>query len=177
MPLVLTSDDWFVARIQTRRERWAAENIARAGAFYYSPEIIVSFRVQRFGHRIREYRTEYLFPGYMFVRHPDQQWHFLLSMRVLGVLGIIQGANGKPGRIPNQEIERLKKSELDGKVQLPAATNKFGVNQLVRINRGAYAGFTGLVQGNHSRERVQVLLDFMNRKVSHMFGETVLEAA
>ncbi len=167
------AESWFVVQTQPSRERWAAENVARAGAIYYLPEVAEVFRVVIGGLRQRVFRTKPLFPRYLFVQTPHNQWHFLLH--TFGVSGVVMGANNTPGTISNKVLSSLKNLERDGLVLLPKPS-KFVPNQSVRVAKGIYSGYVGLVQGNSSEECVQVLFDYMGRKVSFLVNETMLEA-
>jgi transcription antitermination factor NusG len=175
VPAADPNDRWFLVRTQSRRERWAAENVARAGATYYLPEVMETVRIVKRGVRSREFRTRPLFPCYLFVQTPNQQWHFLL--RTFGVIAMVLGSNGGPGWIYDSELMALRAREENGVVKLPPASSKFSVKQPVRVMQGAYAGFVGLVQGNSATERVQILLDYMGRKVPFLVNEGALEAA
>lgn len=172
--MVELSGNWFLVRTQSCRERWAAENVARAGASYYLPETIETVRIVVRGRRKREFRPRPLFPCYLFVQTLNQQWHFLL--RTFGVVGLVPGSNGSPGIISGAELNKLKAYEQDGIVRLPPP-NKFTIRQPVRVTQGAFSGFVGLVQGNSAAERVHILLDYMGRKVPFLVDEGALEAA
>lgn len=166
--------DWFVVRTQTNRERWAAENVARAGYTYYLPELMEPIRIVRGGVRRRELRARPLFPAYLFAQAEHGQWHALL--RSFGVVGLVQGAGGFPAMMRGNAIALIKALERDGVIELPKSATGFQPNQPVRITSGAYAGFTGLIQGNSASERIQVLLDYMGRKVPFLVREASLEA-
>jgi transcription antitermination factor NusG len=167
--------DWFVVRTQPRRERWAAENVARAGYTYYLPEIMETIRSHCGGVRRREFQVKPLFPSYLFAQAEHGQWHELL--RTFGVVALVQGAGGAPGMLRASAMATIRAWENNGVVELPTSATGFQPNQRVTITSGAYAGFTGLVQGNSASERIQVLLDYMGRKVPFLVREAHLEAA
>ena len=71
----------------------------------------------------------------------------------------------------------MMQREKRGYIQLPKPVTRFSPNDAVRPNEGAFEGIVGLVDGYTSAKRVQVLLDFLGRKVSILFAEDQLEAA
>lgn len=173
MPELCLSDS-YVVRTQHKRERWAAENIARAGYAYYLPQIMETIRVVTGGRRRREFRAAPLFPSYIFVQ-ADGRWHGLLN--TFGVVGVVPGSGGEPALIRSSALSAIRGLEVNGVVQLPVLQTGFQPNQRARIMRGSYAGYTGIVQGNSGSERVSVLLDYMGRKVPFLVREADLEAA
>lgn len=172
------SDSWLVVRTQTNRERYAADNIVRAGATPYLPEIIETVRKVVRGVRKREFRRRPLFPGYLFVQYLGQ-WHFLKT--TYGVIGLIPGTDGAPATIPGFTIARIRAREgVNGAVDLPPA--RFTPNQRIRVSSGIFSGYygayVGLTREASAAERVKVLLDYMGRKVNFLLEEdAVVEAA
>jgi transcriptional antiterminator RfaH len=168
------SDGWLVARTIAKRERWAAENVVRLGAEYYLPKIMEVERFVQGGVRRREFRTHPLFPAYLFVRPRDGQWHALLD--AFGIVGLIPGAGGYPATIKNTALNAIRALEHNGMVELPDAVAPFAVGTTARITRGAYTGFTGMVQGMQAKYRIQLLLDFMGGQVKFLVPLTDVEA-
>jgi transcription antitermination factor NusG len=166
-------DDWLAARTQSRRESWAAENVARLGAEFYFPKTMEAERFLQGGVRRREFRVRPLFPTYLFVRPADGQWHALLN--AFGVVGLVLGAGGYPATIRDSAISAIRLREgSDGIVTLP---KEIDLHSKVTITRGAYTGFTGIVSSTPAKERCQVLLDFMGGKVKFLVPLSSLEAA
>jgi transcription antitermination factor NusG len=162
--------DCFLVRTQHRRERWAAENCFREGYGFYLPEITETLRIVRNGHRRREFRNVPLFPGYLFVSAASGQWHTLL--KTFGVIALVTTTGGHPALVRLSELLRIKALEGDGIIRLP---KHFPHNSNVRITAGAYAGYTGLVQGMSPNERIQILIEYMGQKVPFMVREGDLE--
>jgi transcription antitermination factor NusG len=167
-------DDWLAARTQSRREIWAAENVSRLGAEFYFPKTLEAERFLQGGVRRREFRIRPLFPTYLFVRPADGQWHALLS--AFGVVGLVLGSGGYPATVRDSAIAAIRRFEgSDGIVVLPKSG--FHVNQSIRITRGAYTGFNGIVSSTPAKERCQVLLDFMGGKVKFLVPLSHMEIA
>jgi transcription antitermination factor NusG len=172
---VSLSDSWLVARTIAKRERWAAENVAKIGAEFYLPKIMEVERFVQNGVRRREFRTHPLFPAYLFVRPAHGQWHALLD--AFGIVGLIPGAGGLPATIKDTALSAIRALENNGMVELPAEAAPFAIGTTARITRGAYTGFTGLVQGTQAKDRIQLLLDFMGGKVKFLVPISDLESA
>lgn len=171
MPALLP--DCFVARTEHLRERWAAENVARAGYRYYLPQVHETVRIVSRGRRRREFHVKPLFPSYLFVSAESGQWHEML--KAFGIVGVIPGSGGYPAIIRAADLARIQGLEEDGIVHLPDIRKGFQPNETVRITSGAYSGYTGLVQGTSPNERIQLLLDYMGRKVPFLVPEGRLE--
>jgi transcriptional antiterminator RfaH len=161
---------WIVARTKVWREGWAAENIARQGLEFYLPRIAESY-IPR-GRHTKLLRMVPLFPTYIFVRRTDD-WRRLLS--TFGLSGVLlRGDN--PDTMSDEGIKALKaREDKDGVVILPrgkALVHGDLVGSKVRIVQrgGVYHDYVGLCKGLNSKGRVQVLLDFMGRKVPHWFS-------
>jgi len=168
-----TLPDCFVALTQPNRERWAAENCFRLGYSYYLPEITETVRLRRGGKVVRRFRNRPLFPGYLFIGSESPMgWHPLL--RAFGITGLLQGGGDRPSVIRARDINAIKAFEgADGRIQLPR--KGLQNNDSVRITAGAYAGYTGLVQGMSPNDRIQILIDYMGRRVPFLVRESDLE--
>lgn len=165
--------DSFVVRTQQNRERWAAENVFRAGFAYYLPQVRETVRVVHRGVRRREFQVKPLFPGYLFVSAEGGQWHDLL--KAFGVLAIVTTSDKYPAIIRGSVLEAIRAlGGSDGNIVLPKA-NKLVPGDTARITYGSYAGYTGLVQGTSVSDRQQILLDYMGRKVPFLVREAHLE--
>lgn len=177
VPEGTSNQPWFVVRTQPRRERFAAENVARAGYVVYSPEFMETVRATNFGRRRREFQVRPLFPSYIFAQHADNQWHELL--RTFGVSGIVPGTGGQPALLRDRDVLSIRALEQNGIVILPDGSQlpdaPLRLNEPVRVTSGAYAGYNGLVNSSPSNERVKILLDYMGRKVPFLVRVESLE--
>lgn len=173
----LSSDPWFLARTQPKRERWAAENVTRQGAEFYLP---MTMDVERFVHkgvRRREFRVNPVFPSYLFVRTIHGQWHELLT--AFGVVALVPGRDGMPASVRDEVVASVRRLEDEhGMVVLPKTPkgHVIGNGSVARITQGAYTGFKGICQGTPANDRIQILLDYMGRKVPFIVRIADLEA-
>jgi transcriptional antiterminator RfaH len=160
----MTERPWIVVRTHPRRERWAAENIVKQGCEVYSPQytdVVVSR-----GSRV--VKVQPLFPSYVFARHPELRWRFLLS--TFGVAGIVL-VGSEPAYIADAEIERLRLREVDGVVELP----KLKHGDAVRVKSGSFAGHVGLYDKMTDRDRQAVLLDLLGGRRRVLISDELLE--
>jgi len=153
---------WIVARTKTMRERWAEENLQRLGFQTYLP--VVLERCTRHGRRIACIQP--LFPSYCFVACAGQ-WRIILSC--FGVVGLILRGS-EPDSIPKRAIEELRAREQDGIVELPKPPPTIEVGTAVTVSKGPFKGHAGLVSGLKPHQRIEVLLDFMSRRVSTLIA-------
>ena len=151
---------WAVARTIASRETFAAEKLVRAGYEILAPRAKLSIA----GGKLK---IGSLFPGYLFVRVFDDRWYDARWCE--GVLGLIM-AGDRPARCPNVEIEKIMQSTTkDGLVRLPkhklGGKAEMAKGQNVRILTGSFTGLNAIYQGTSARERIQVLLDLLGRRV------------
>lgn len=172
---IALSDNWLVARTIAKRERWAAENVAKLQAEFYLPQIMETERFVHNGVRRREFRLRPLFPAYLFIRPAHGQWHALLN--AFGIVALVPGAGGNPATIKNSTLATIRALENNGMIELPPEAAPFAIGTSARITHGAYTGFTGLVQGIQAKDRIQLLLDFMGGKVKFLVPISDLESA
>ncbi len=166
---------WFVIRTNIKCEHKAVEEIGRLGFDCYLPE----YKIERFNRRQRKTVcfTLCLFPRYMFVEVPTA-----------GDLGHVRGCNGVedflPGKphepipVPTSQVLALRKAQAD--LQLDdtlAARRARGItskteladmrkrmkNQRVKVTKGPFSSFPGVVDKVHSMHRMRVLIDIFGR--------------
>ncbi len=107
--------------------------------------------------------TEALFPNYLFARF---NWRVLLRLvhHTPGVAGVVHFGDRWP-TVPPEVIEELRRSLGDEEIhELPPA---FAPGDAVQIAGGAFHGLEAVVrQVLPSRQRVQVLLEFLGRQTA-----------
>jgi transcription antitermination factor NusG len=147
-----------LARTQAGREMWAAENIVRQGYGFYLPKLYEQRRIK--GRRY-ELIAVPMFPTYIFVF--AEAWYWLFG--TWGVKSVVMRGS-EPDRIPLRELDRMRSLESKGVVRLPRAPKSlYDVGDKVSVRTGAFRDHEGVVQGMDSRQRVQVLFDFLGGKV------------
>lgn len=163
---------WLVARTKISAERKAAHHIARQGFEYYMP--VITTKVMRTKRSV-ELKTEFLFPGYIFVRS-DGRWRCLMG--TWGLIGVIT-FGGEPAIVPDDIIDQLREREdLEGRVQLPPRpVSRFRPGQLVQVRSGPFEGKIGIYEGSSTRERERILLDILGGRTTVLIAGSCLDAA
>lgn len=171
VPVPMDNTRWVVATTKANREAWAMENLARQDCPYYYPKITELIRSKR----KRELQVRPLFKRYVFVE-VTKRWHFLLG--TFGIQGVIM-AGDNPAWVSRREIDRLKSMEDDnGMIVLPdPPMNSLQLGQQVHVNGGMLQGYTGIYQGQHSRDREKVLIAYLGRKTTILIASRHLAAA
>lgn len=166
---------WIVGQVKLNCEKLAASNIARQDFPLYMPlvaEVIDNPRAIRAKLMI----GKPLFRGYVFVDIENRRWQPLLSTQGLwGLVGV--GPNrDRPSSLPDGTVEMLRAREDDeGMVKLPKRS-RLKAGQTVRISNGALKDRLGIVEGMDNKERVKILIDFLERKTSVLIAKELVEA-
>lgn len=147
-------------RSQPKREHIAARHLRQVGGIeVFLPRI----RFRRATRQGVVWVTEALFPNYLFARF---DWRSLLRLvhHSPGVATVVHFGDRWP-TVPAEAIEELRRSLGDEEVHvLPAV---FSPGDTVCIAGGAFHGLEAVVrQVMPSRQRVQVLLDFLGRQTA-----------
>jgi transcriptional antiterminator NusG len=166
---------WFVIRTNIKGEHKAVEEIGRLGFDCYLPE----YKIERFNRR-KKVTVEFtlcLFPRYMFVEVPTA-----------GDLGYVRACNGvedflpgkphEPQSVPTSQVMALRKAQADmllddtlGARRARGITSKTELadmrkrmkSQRVRVTKGPFSSFPGVVDKVHSMQRMRVLIDIFGR--------------
>ncbi|MEZ0169911.1 transcription termination/antitermination protein NusG [Microvirga sp. TS319] len=159
---------WFVVVCNPKCERRAQLGLRRAGYQTYLPQTkrwVVHARK-------KEGRENPLFPRYLFIGlRSDQDFYKLRG--VDGVEGVVRDGFGVPARIPAPEdrphpLARLLERELAGEfdfTRLPDLGPQYTPGETVRLTAGAFTDLQARVVSMLSKGRVEVLIDFLGRKV------------
>jgi transcriptional antiterminator RfaH len=136
-----------VARVQSQREVYAAENLERAGFEIFLPRIETRCAIQP------------LFCGYVFVKVLDR-WRAIES--TFGVICLIKFGDA-PARCPDAEIAALRSSANDrGIITLPPEPPAHVYRQGERVKVIAFgATFDAIHTGMSRRSRELVLMSVL----------------
>ena len=161
---------WVVGRVKPNCERRAAMNIAAQRFDYYLPYTAEVVSVGK--HKMIVGRP--LFARYIFVNIDGMRWQSLLSTH--GLTGLIPGGGG-PAVLPDGTVELLKAREDEqGLVKLPKRP-EFHMGDELRIIDGPFKDRKGIYQGMSSKERVYILIDYLERKTNVLIARELVEAA
>ncbi|HEY2242621.1 MAG TPA: transcription termination/antitermination NusG family protein [Xanthobacteraceae bacterium] len=138
---------WGVAQTESSRERTAARWLEAAGTNTWLPLIRAGARV------------EPLFRGYLFVELGGS-WAAIEN--TIGVLKLLRSGE-RPAQLPVFELARLRAMERDGLVRLPKPRGLL-IGDKIRVIRGLFADHLAVYDGQSSRDRVWILLEFLGQQ-------------
>jgi transcriptional antiterminator RfaH len=149
---------WFVVVCNPKCERRAQLGLRRAGYPTYLPQ------TKRWAvhARKKEERENPLFPRYLFLGLRSDQ-DFWRMQGVNGVEGLIR-TDSQPVRVSGGLLARILEREPAGEfdfTRLPEVGPEYRPGELVRLSKGALAGFVAEVSAMLSKGRVEVLVSFM----------------
>ena len=163
---------WYVVQTQANAENKAVAHLGRQGFTTYLPRYL---KRRRHARRVDTVAAP-LFPRYLFVEIDTgiQRWRSIYS--TIGVSRLV--CNGDcPVPVPDAVISSLQSREnTSGYVQFDDRP-KFGAGDKVRILEGAFYDCLGIYAGMPDRERVEILLDLLGRKVRVLLGAEAIAAA
>lgn len=163
---------WYVVQTQANAENKAIAHLGRQGFATYLPRYL---KRRRHARRI-DIVAAPLFPRYLFVEIDMgvQRWRSIYS--TVGVSRLV--SNGDfPAPVPDEVISSLKRREsTSGFVQFDHRP-KFKAGDKVRILEGAFYDCLGIYDGMSDRERVEILLDLLGRKVRVLMNAEAIAAA
>jgi transcription antitermination factor NusG len=149
------TDPCVVVRVRPQLLARALANLENQACECWAPRALV-----RLPHSRRQVVVP-LFPGYVFVWPPGQQWAPIRSTR--GVLGVLMADQERPYWLPGSEVDRLRAREgPDGLVHLSG--DEFVVGEHVRVDLGG-STLDAVVDGMTGRDRVAVLMEILGRWV------------
>lgn len=149
---------WYCLRTQLHREEVAMDSLRRLEAVEpFLPRI----RVRRVRNRKLIWRTEPLFPGYLFARFDLGAGQRAVGY-ANGVAGIVHFGRHWPV-IPPEFIAEMR--ALDGELDLPGDVAEVRPGDRVSIVAGPMEGFLGtVVRVATGGERVALLLDSLGQQ-------------
>jgi transcription antitermination factor NusG len=147
---------WFALYTKPRNELKAAEQMQKAGINFYLPTVT---KLKQWSDRKKKI-TEPLIRGYIFIFANEKER--IISLEQNSIIRCVAD-NGKAAKIPNWQIENLKKllqakTELFIKEGLVAGTK-------VLIKSGPFEGVVGVIQQNENENTIAVLIDLLNRSI------------
>jgi transcriptional antiterminator RfaH len=100
-----------------------------------------------------------LFKGYLFCELGGS-WARIEN--TVGILKLLRSGE-RPAQLPAAELVRLRGMERDGLVRLPKPRGLL-IGDKVRVIRGLFADHLALYDGQASRDRVWILLEFLGQQ-------------
>lgn len=161
----MTNKAWYAVHTYSGHENKVKTNIERRAESLGLREMIARILVpveeelrNRNGRRTSIKRK--VFPGYVLIEMDlnDQTWY--LVKNTIGVTGFVSSGN-KPVPLQAREIANILESLEDGTRKAKPSWQK---GEVVRVNGGPFADFTGTVEEiNTDKEKAKVLISIFGR--------------
>ncbi|MRU15666.1 transcriptional activator RfaH [Roseovarius sp. A21] len=163
------SEPWYLAQLKPGGFERAVTNLARQGYESFMPmREETRRRAERWDTKLRP-----LFPGYLFVKVPDdrQQWRSINA--TYGVSRLVALDAGRPTQVAPELIAALQARVLeDGKLK---PTAEFDVGDKVRVVSGPLADKLAEIESVPEQGRIYVLLELMGRYTKAVLSTTDVE--
>jgi transcription antitermination factor NusG len=163
----MSAKAWFALYTKSRSEFKAAEQLQAIGIQYYLPVVA---KWKKWSDRKKKI-IEPILKGYIFILADERERK--LSLEPSSVVRCVFD-NGRPAKIPEWQIENLKKmlsKESDFLIQdglIP------GVK--VKIREGPFEGIIGVVHESDNGKTIAVSIDLLRRSViAHLPKESIFE--
>jgi transcriptional antiterminator RfaH len=161
---------WAVVNTQPHREPVALENLVRQGFLSYCPSVRRRITHAR---RTRDILRP-LFPGYLFVHVNSDQLQYRPILSTRGVRTLVRFGE-RPSFLEDEFIQELKSREVDGVIVRPLSPYKVG--QTVRVAGGPFDGLVATIIEMDEKDRLVVLMQFLNRSTKVKIGAEMVVAA
>lgn len=157
---------WYAAYTSANHEKRVGQQMVRRSIEHFLP-------IYRSLRRWKDRRIELelpLFPGYVFVRLAIRD-----RLQVLKIPGVVRlvGFNGLPAPLPENEIDGLRRAQMQGMTLEPHKTLTIG--RRVRIVTGPLAGHEGILKQWKGNLRVVLTVAVIQRSISVEVDGTCLE--
>jgi len=159
---------WYVARTQTSRDSFAAENLQGIGFRVYAPTFR---RTIRHARKTRQVLAP-LFPGYLFVIADLSRDRWRSVNGAAGVASLIMNTD-LPTPVPHGVVEAIiERGDL--LLQSRGAGASMEVGQSFKIRSGPFTDRICRLERLDQHDRVQVLLEIMGGKIMVQLRASVL---
>ena len=149
--------NWYLLKYKTNKQNIALLNLKRQGFKIFFPTMEVTRRVNA------QFKNEIipLFPGYLFIAFDlkNDNWNSVNS--TFGVSKIICSGN-LPSKVPMSIINALK-NRCDENHKI-VTSNQIKKGDSVKVIKGSFSGFVGTIEKINSKNRIMILLRFMETK-------------
>lgn len=160
---------WYLVYSKPQQERIALENLERQGYETYLP--MFKKRVRR--GRQFHFRTEPLFPRYLFIHLSDQvdDWGPIRS--TIGVMHLVRFGD-KAVRVPDDLIDAIQARDNEEGMQ-EISGRELTVGDKIRFVEGSLSGYEAIYECKTSAERVIVLMDIAGKHTRVAVHESSVE--
>ena len=166
-PAETEGKDWFALYTRSRSEFKAAEQLQVVGVQHYLPVVV---RWKKWSDR-RKKVLEPILKGYIFILADEKERK--LSLEQFSIVRCVFD-NGRPAKIPEWQIDNLKK--------MLSKDSDFSIHDglipgvKVKIREGPFEGIVGVVHESDNGKTIAVSIDFLRRSViAHLPKESIFE--
>ena len=165
-------DPWFVIWAESRAEKKVEKRIAALGL---SPWLPIVKERHRWSDRWREVACP-LFPGYLFARATNADWHQIL--RTPGVLTVVT-EGGRPALLADRVVTSLRDAiGREGAVpEAVTASDDYTPGDEVIVQEGVLQGVRGVVLERRSRRQLVLWVAGIGRGVAFTIGSALVKSA
>jgi transcriptional antiterminator NusG len=163
---------WFVIWAESRAEKRVEKRMEALGL---SPWLPIVKERHRWSDRWREVECP-LFPGYLFARATNADWHQIL--RTPGVLTVVKEA-GKPALLADSFVISLRDA-IEREGSAPEAVTErvdYALGDEVIVQEGVLRGVRGVVRERRSGRQLVIWVAEIGRGVAFTIGSALVKAA
>jgi transcription antitermination factor NusG len=166
------ADRWFVIWAESRAEKKVEKRMAALGLSTWLP--IVKER-HRWSDRWREVECP-LFPGYLFARAINADWHQIL--RTPGVLTVVK-EGGKPALLPDNFVTSLRDAigREGATPEAVAESVDYAPGDEVIVQEGVLRGVRGIVRERRGGRQLVLWVAEIGRGVAFTIGSALVSVA
>jgi transcription antitermination factor NusG len=151
------SKDWFALQVIPRHEKKVDILLGQNGCEHLLPTYL---KGRKWSDRVKTIEQP-LFPGYVFFRTHRSLMEIMRS--IPGIIRIVS-FGGRPGPVPEEDIEALKRlARTDRDVRPFSYLN---VGQKVQVVAGPLQGLTGIITEFKKRCRLVIAVDMIMKSVA-----------
>ena len=164
--------NWFVAHTHPLKEIIAQQHLLEQGFEVYLPRFK---KIRRHARKVEEVLVP-LFPRYIFISMNMEvaRWRSVNGTR--GVSYLLTNY-GRPAVVPNYVIENLKSHEIAYGIVPVNSLITFAKGDKVRVTDGAFQDQIAIFEMLDDKQRVQLLLSFLGKKIKVALPDYMVEAA
>ena len=158
---VIENSKWFLIYTKAQQEQRAKKNLESQGFETFLP--LIAFAQSNSSKSIT---LKAMFPRYLFVKFNTEldKWNRIKSTRGVSHLVVF---GQRLAEIPNQVIVYLKsKGDENDIVRLKIKRQEFNKGEKVVVKTGAFKGKEATFLSKKSKERVRILLRFVNHLIT-----------
>jgi len=149
---------WYLVYTKPREEQLAESNLIRQGYTVYLPLI----RNRRRSRGKFKSFIEPMFPRYLFIQLDQNTDNWAPVRSTYGVSSMVYFGI-KPASIPNEIVELLTSHADENSIyQIPDQDYRQG--DKLMVVEGPMAGLQGVFLSDNTRERVEILLDYLGKQ-------------